>query len=424
MERNKAQSILNNGFIHTVKDPLWQNIPMTKEIKALTEVEAVQKLARIKQNGPTYHIYPGAVHTRLSHSIGVYYLGRQILLSLAKKSDELPFTEKGIMSFLAACLLHDIGHFPYAHSLKELSIREHEEIAGTMILEEEELRRSVEKTGADPVMVAAIIDKDLLTGDEETLFYRNVLSGTLDPDKLDYLSRDGFFAGVPYGRQDTDFIISSLSLHNSRLCIDREAIGSVEQILFSKYMMYKSIYWHKGVRSATAMIKKALITAINDHSITFEDLYGIDDSTFFLLCRDRKKMTPALEMVERVEYNHLLERKAVKEYERRGVIETKGKRPEDRIEMENTIYNRLNRSYPLLKPWEVVIDIPEPISFETHISIYSPDGTVSDISDEEMVFTGEISSLFQKSLRKVALYVPAFVSEEEARKAMGEIIYG
>ena len=424
MERNKAQSILNNGFIHTVKDPLWQNIPMTKEIKALTEVEAVQKLARIKQNGPTYHIYPGAVHTRLSHSIGVYYLGRQILLSLAKKSDELPFTEKGIMSFLAACLLHDIGHFPYAHSLKELSIREHEEIAGTMILEEEELRRSVEKTGADPVMVAAIIDKDLLTGDEETLFYRNVLSGTLDPDKLDYLSRDGFFAGVPYGRQDTDFIISSLSLHNSRLCIDREAIGSVEQILFSKYMMYKSIYWHKGVRSATAMIKKALITAINDHSITFEDLYGIDDSTFFLLCRDKKKMTPALEMVERVEYNHLLERKAVKEYERRGVIETKGKRPEDRIEMEDTIYNRLKRSYPLLKPWEVVIDIPEPISFETHISIYSPDGTVSDISDEEMVFTGEISSLFQKSLRKVALYVPAFVSEEEARKAMGEIIYG
>ena len=130
MERNKAQSILNNGFIHTVKNPLWQNIPMTKEIKALTEVEAVQKLARIKQNGPTYHIYPGAVHTRLSHSIGVYYLGRQILLSLAKKSDELPFTEKGIMSFLAACLLHDIGHFPYAHSLKELSIREHEEIAG------------------------------------------------------------------------------------------------------------------------------------------------------------------------------------------------------------------------------------------------------------------------------------------------------
>ena len=85
--------------------------------KALIEVDDVQKLARIKQNGPSYHIYPGSVHTRLSHSIGVYHLGRQILLSLSKKSEDLPFTEKGMMSFLVACLLHDIGHFPYAHSL-------------------------------------------------------------------------------------------------------------------------------------------------------------------------------------------------------------------------------------------------------------------------------------------------------------------
>ena len=211
MNRNEAQDILNRGFTHFVKDPLWQSIPMTRALKALTEVRDVQKLARIKQNGPSYHIYPGAVHTRLDHSIGVYHLGRQILLSLSRKTDTLPFTEKGIMSFLSACLLHDIGHFPYAHSLKELAIREHEEIAADMIQNRPELNEAVRKTGADPSVTAAIIDKDQLTGDEETLFYRNVLSGTLDPDKLDYLSRDGYFSGLTYGRQDTDFIISSLS---------------------------------------------------------------------------------------------------------------------------------------------------------------------------------------------------------------------
>ena len=301
MERTKAQNILNEGFVHTVKDPLWQNIPMTKEIKALTEVDDVQKLARIKQNGPSYHIYPGCVHTRLSHSLGVYYLGRQILLSLSKKSQDLPFTEKGMMSFLVACLLHDIGHFPYAHSLKELAIRDHEELAGEMILEHKELGEAIDKTGADRVMTAAIIDKDLLSSDEETIFYRNVLSGTLDPDKLDYLSRDGFFAGVPYGKQDTDFIISSLSYHNSRLCLDKAAISSVEQILFSKYMMYRTLYWHKGVRSATAMIKKALITALKEGLVTFDELYGIDDNEFVLLLRERKDKCGALEMVEEVE---------------------------------------------------------------------------------------------------------------------------
>ena len=145
------------------------------------------------------------------------------------------------MSFLVACLLHDIGHFPYAHSLKELPLREHEEIAGDMIINHPELKKAIENTGADPLTVSSIIDKGMLTGDEETLLYRNILSGTLDPDKLDYLSRDGFFSGVPYGKQDTDFIISSLSLNKSRLCLDKEAVSSVEQILFSKYMMYLSL---------------------------------------------------------------------------------------------------------------------------------------------------------------------------------------
>ena len=423
MERTKAQNILNEGFVHTVKDPLWQNIPMTKEIKALTEVNDVQKLARIKQNGPTYHIYPGSVHTRLSHSIGVYHLGRQILLSLSKKSDELPFTEKGIKSFLVSCLLHDIGHFPYAHSLKELAIKDHEELAGEMILNREELGRAIDNTGADRDMTAAIIDKDLLTADEETIFYRNVLSGTLDPDKLDYLSRDGFFAGVPYGRQDTDFIISSLSYHKSRLCLDKAAISSVEQILFSKYMMYRTIYWHKGVRSATAMIKKALITALKEGLVSYDELYGIDDNEFVLLLLKRIEKCGALKMVEDVEHNHLLERKAFKDYDSSGVIETKGRKPEERDEMEYKIWKKLSQSYPNLNQWEVIIDIPEPISFETHISLLAEEGEIEDINDSEMVFSGKVSSLFQKSLRKVALYTPSYIKEEDAWKAMGDMIH-
>ncbi|MBO5769958.1 MAG: hypothetical protein J6R23_01730, partial [Spirochaetales bacterium] len=103
MKRYEMLEILNSGFCHSIKDPLWQNIPFTKELKALMEIRDVQKLARIKQNGPSYHIYPGAVHTRLNHSIGVYFLGREILLSIAKKTDGyLPFSKEGILSFLAA----------------------------------------------------------------------------------------------------------------------------------------------------------------------------------------------------------------------------------------------------------------------------------------------------------------------------------
>lgn len=425
MKNFEMLEILNSGFTHSIKDPLWQNIPFTRELKALMEVREVQKLARIKQNGPSYHIYPGAVHTRLNHSLGVYYLGREILLSIAKKTEgELPFSREGILSFLCACLLHDIGHFPYAHSLKELAIREHEEIAASMIEKEGELRNAIAKTGANPDMTAQIIDKDTLSSNDETLLYRSILSGTLDPDKLDYLSRDGFFAGVPYGKQDTDYIISSLLLKDGHLCIQSEAISSVEQVLFSKYMMYKSLYWHKGVRAATAMIKKALITAIKSKVISYDDLYYIDDNEFTLLCRSRKSEEMALSLVERVEFNDLFERKAEKDYDPFGLIEREGRTPDKREALELRLYEKLSPAYPALKPYEVIIDIPEPINFETHIKVIEPDGEMHDIEKERMIFSGEISQVFQSNLRKVALYLPPEIRKDDAENAFSEVVDG
>ena len=417
MKRYEALEFLNKDFTHSIKDPLWQNVPMTKEIKNLVSTRDLQKLARIKQNGPSYHIYPGAVHTRLNHSIGVYYLGRKILISLATRSEELPFTKQGMMSFLMACLLHDIGHFPYAHSLKELAIREHEEIAAWMIGQEGELKKAIIQTGAKPEIVAAIIDKDMLTSDDETLIYRGILSGTLDPDKLDYLSRDGFFAGVPYGKQDTDYIISSLIFADGEICLDSEAISSVEQVLFSKYMMYKSLYWHKGVRGATAMIKKALILAIEDGVIKYDDLYFLDDNEFTTLCKQRRAMCDALELVDRVEHNDLLERLVERDYNDRGRIEREGRKPIERRKLEIIIWEKLKAIYPELKEYEVILDIPEPINFETHIKVIAQDGSISLIDDERLIFSSGVSKAFQENLRKVSLYLPSYVKQKDAEMA-------
>ena len=121
MDRKTAEAALDTGFIHTLRDPLWKDIGLDDAFRHLYLEKNVQKLANIKQNGPTCNIYPGAVHTRLNHSLGVYHVGRLIMKKLCMTSNE-DFTYTGIRSFLAACLLHDIGHFPYAHSLKELSI--------------------------------------------------------------------------------------------------------------------------------------------------------------------------------------------------------------------------------------------------------------------------------------------------------------
>ena len=418
MKREEILALLYSDFTHSVKDPLWGNVLVTKNIKELLEVEEVEKLSRIKQNGPAYLIYPGSVHTRLEHSIGVYNLSREIIISLASKNGELPLTKEGILSFLISALLHDIGHFPYAHSLKELSIREHEEIAATLIISNEKLRDAIEKTGANARLCASIIDKNIKADNKEVDLYRKILSGTLDPDKLDYLSRDAYFSGVPYGTQNTDYIIKSLDYRDGNIVLDEDAIVSVEHVLFSKYLMYKTIYWHKGVRCATAMIKKALISALNDKVITYDDLYLKDDVEFFSL--SKKIDYEPFNLLNLVEHNKLFEKKAELELSEFKELTQLSSSIETRAKAEDMIYSSLKKKYAGLKKYECIIDIPEPINFESSMLLKRKDGSISEIRENESVFNKEVGSLFSSRLRKLSIFLPHYVSLDDLKDTLKE----
>ncbi|MDR2103766.1 MAG: HD domain-containing protein, partial [Treponema sp.] len=252
---NPAYAALQNGYTDPVRDVLWGHIYLTPALAALTKSLPFMRLCRIFQLGPVYYVYPGATHTRASHSIGVYHLARRLLINLVERGAGDWISPQGVHSFLCASLLHDLGHFPYTHSLKELPLRAHEELTGEIILTEP-VKSLVAATGGDPYFTAAIVDTKLPGGHEgELQFYRKLLSGTLDPDKLDYLNRDARYCGVPYGAQDVDFILDRLQPSRERgVDIDSRGIPSVESILFSKYLMYRTVYWHRFLRSATAMI--------------------------------------------------------------------------------------------------------------------------------------------------------------------------
>ena len=419
MRREEILCLLYDGFSHSVKDPLWGNVAMNEGFKRMLEVEEVQKLARIKQNGPTYHIYPGSVHTRLDHSIGVYHLSREIMISIASKTEALPLSKVGILSFLCASLLHDIGHFPYAHSLKELAMREHEEIAGDLIMHEPALKNAIEEIGASAEMSAAIIDKGLECDDEEVKLYRTILSGPLDPDKLDYLSRDAYFSGVPYGTQNTDYIIKSLDYRKHHLVLEEDAIVSIEHVLFSKYLMYKTIYWHKGVRSATSMIKKAILSALRDKVISYEDLYYKDDSEFALMREKYSDYEPFC-LISRVEHNRLLEKKVELPLSAIPTLTEMALSLETREDAERILYERLRGKYPTLREYETIIDIPEPISFESDMMILRKNGKIDRIREDECALSMEVGSLFSSRLRKLSIFLPQYVSFSDALSAVRE----
>ncbi len=405
---------LSGDFTEPIRDPLWKDIGLTPAFKQLYRCEAMQKLGRIKQLGPTFHLYPGAVHTRLNHSLGVFHITRLMLLSFlhtwVEAAEICPFSHQGIQSLLSAAMLHDLGHFPYAHALKELSLRGHEQLAADIIERDPHIKSILtHQIGASVESVIAIIDTDRPCMDAEIGFYRALLSGTLDPDKLDYLSRDAFFCGVPYGMQDASFIISRMRyLPPGEPAIPFSAIGAVEHLLFSKYQMYQNVYWHQSTRSATAMIKKALYLAITAGTIREEELYDLDDEAFSHLASSHPEFKP-FRLLDHVRDNQLFSIHTQCRFNRENAIHQASLTLDTRQELEDELFLQLSPDFPQLERYEIIIDVPENISFEADIPIILPDGSRQPFSMIDELFNPSVVEAFTSSLRKIRIFAPRWL---------------
>lgn len=391
-----------------IRDPVWKDISFTPEFIEITRSEPFLRLYRIRQLGPTELVYPGATHTRAAHSLGVYHLSLRILKVLALRGADSWITEIGSKSFLAAALLHDLGHFPYTHSLKELPLLDHEQLTARIILIDP-LPKLLTKAGANPEMTAAIVDHTTITQDVEILFFRKLLSGVLDPDKLDYLNRDASYCGVPYGIQDTDFIISKLQCDKNRgIIIDSSAIMSIESILFSKYLMYRSVYWNRQVRIATAMMKKALYGALTTKLVLPEELYPLDDPGIHQIFE--KIDSPYSDLTEQIRSRKFF--KIVAEYpfneSDKGMIELENL--EKRTDMERELAEKISNITGMkVSSEQVLIDIPERISFESDLYIFDEK---KNFNESSTVFNQSLVKRFTQSLRKLRIAVAPIVEQK------------
>lgn len=381
-----------------VRDPVWKHIWITDVLDEINRTEQFSRLYRIKQLGPAEYVYPGATHTRASHSFGVFHLAHRMLRILVERGADSWTTQKGRYSFLAAALLHDLGHFPFTHALKELPLLEHEELTARM-LTREPLCSLINTFGGDAGMAAAII-RGTGHGDEETDFFSRILSGVLDPDKLDYLNRDAYFCGVPYGIQDTDFIFSHIRADKTRgVILDSSAIMSVESVLFSKYLMYRSVYWHRKIRVATAMMKKFLHTALEKKIIAPENLYSCDDSGIFSIAAQSgipEQILPE-SILNRNFYRIILSLP----YKESGELRLESL-TERSVHEQNTAAFLSELIGKTVQPFHVVIDVPERISFESDLFIR--DESVS-FTESSTVFSRSVVNNFVHSLRKIRIAV-------------------
>ena len=242
-----------------VRDPLWNNIRLEPRALAVLDTPAVQRLRYVRQLGHAFLVYPGATHTRFEHALGAYHLARRVVTELGQlESDD------GLVIRLAA-LLHDIGHYPFSHALEEAGLPHHETLAARH-LRSGILASRLERLGVPADRLLALIQGT------STSPLAGLVSGPIDVDKLDYLSRDATMCGVPYGVIDVDRLLTSVTLGPEGLGLHPKGFAALESLLFAKYQMYRNVYWHHAVRSATAMFKRLVRRAIAAGRMSADDV--------------------------------------------------------------------------------------------------------------------------------------------------------
>jgi HD superfamily phosphohydrolase len=274
--------------VEIIRDPLWNNIRLDPLSFELIDMPAFQRLRYVRQLGLAFLVYPGATHSRFEHALGTFHLARRTL-TLFEEQDVFAEVGRDECALVRiAALLHDVGHYPFSHALEEIGALHHEEVARPLITEgeiAEALRREL-GPGA-PERIVSII-----RGESDSPL-QMLISGSIDLDKLDYLRRDAFMCGVSYGEIDVDRLINALTIVRDpetgepRVGMIEKGLSALESLLFAKYQMYRNVYWHHAVRSATAMYKRVVADALDAGALDAQTLAGFTDEGILLALAER-----------------------------------------------------------------------------------------------------------------------------------------
>lgn len=231
-------------------------------IRKLIDTPEFQRLRHIRQNGLTNYVFHGAEHSRFAHSVGVSHLARRMYDAIVRNTGDDPGKEVRLAT-IAAALLHDVGHGPFSHLLEEVL-----KDSGVDFDHEVMTRRYLLDTGSSihsllsqvhvdfPKKVAEYIDKDNRETDH---WSHKIVSSQLDADRLDYLLRDSRMAGLEGHGFDLSRLVDMLgTVDDSRIGVNRRGLEAVEAYLVMLDQMYRAVYYHHAVRSASILLVSVL----------------------------------------------------------------------------------------------------------------------------------------------------------------------
>lgn len=247
--------------VYTIRDPLHGAIEVSKEERTLLETPEVQRLRRVNQVSTSSLVFPGATHTRFSHSLGVMHLAGEI-------ADSIGMNDRSYRTVRLAGLLHDIGHGPFSHSSDRVATQlgyAHEDRSCEL------LRAHLSGLIPTDIEVEEIID--YIQGDAEV----NIISGDIDADRMDYLNRDSLNTGLEHGTTDYRTIVEAASHGNGGLAFNRRAIHSLNALLTARLQMHLQVNDNHAARVAENILQQVLSEYAEQHTV--KEMMRHDDYT-------------------------------------------------------------------------------------------------------------------------------------------------
>ena len=255
---------------YEIRDPVHGFIRLSELEWEIINQPAFQRLRRIRQLSWTDMVYPGAMHTRFEHSLGVMHVASRVFDALLRRSTDIlkadyKFDDSSLQRqrriIRLAALLHDLGHGPFSHAAEDLlpatgkgtDRYKHEDYSAAVIelllKDVIEDHREAKNSGIYVRDILGILGDTSYSSGE--LVLKGLVSGQMDADRMDYLLRDAHHAGVQYGRYDLDRLIYSLRLcpdsedEGHHIGIEEDGIHAVEGLLIARFMMFTQLYFHK-----------------------------------------------------------------------------------------------------------------------------------------------------------------------------------
>ena len=329
-----------------IRDPIHGVIEVSADERALIDSPQFQRLRNVKQLGFADLAFPGATHTRYSHGLGAMAIATRVFDALAPKLElELDDRERFRQTLRLAVLFHDLGHAPLSHATERIMPlaallklpawiqgekradpkrqADHEDYTLKLLLDSgltAEIEKRMGPRGISPNHIAALVAGRAPPGSEPFRsrgrdllpILRQVVSGELDADRMDYLQRDSFFTGVNYGKFDAHWIIENLTAvqreGSVHLGLLPRAVFAFEDFLLSRYHMFMSVYFHSASVGYEQLLQRYCDTSGGEYSLPSDIDEYLQHDDIALLSALRKSTNPwAMRVVRRQGFKLLLE---------------------------------------------------------------------------------------------------------------------